>query len=96
MQNIFKLLLVLIPVSFVLQLVITEQFFLKKGIKYGGYSPINKQLFIISKYSVLIIWLYAVYIKFGVYFNFTFHYRRASQHYIGRRKGIVKNLWEYL
>jgi protein-S-isoprenylcysteine O-methyltransferase Ste14 len=68
MNNIFDLLLALLPISFFLQLVITEQLFLKKGIKYGGFSPINEHLFKISKYSVLIIWLGMILDIYGINF----------------------------
>jgi hypothetical protein len=55
MNILFKLVLILLPISFVAQLSITEYLFQKKGIKYGGYSPINKNVFSISKYSALIV-----------------------------------------
>lgn len=55
MNILFKLIMILLPVSFVAQLMITEHLLKKKGINYG-YSPINKNLFVISKYSVLVIW----------------------------------------
>lgn len=56
MNSIFKTFLILLPISFVIQLLITEHLFNKKGVKYGGYSPINNNVFVISKYSVLIVW----------------------------------------
>jgi protein-S-isoprenylcysteine O-methyltransferase Ste14 len=47
----------IIPVSFILQLLITEYLLHKKGIKVDGCSPINKTLFYTSKYLVPIVWL---------------------------------------
>jgi protein-S-isoprenylcysteine O-methyltransferase Ste14 len=57
MNVLFKVCIILFPISFFVQLTITEYLFKKKGIKYGGYSPINKNIFVISKYSVLVVWV---------------------------------------
>lgn len=57
MNTILLIIITILPVSFLLQLFITEYLLLKKGINIGGTPPINSYFFYISKYSVIIIWL---------------------------------------
>jgi protein-S-isoprenylcysteine O-methyltransferase Ste14 len=54
-NTIFEAIIILLPISFVTQLCITEYLLKKRGINFG-YPPINQFVFSISKYSVLVIW----------------------------------------
>jgi protein-S-isoprenylcysteine O-methyltransferase Ste14 len=46
----------LLPVSFIVQLLIAKFILRKKGARLSGSSPINKYIFYISKYSVILVW----------------------------------------
>ncbi len=69
---IFKIFLTLIPVSFVIQLYVTEYVQNKKGIKMGGNSPINKNIFAASKYSVILVWAGMVLEIWNIHIIFNF------------------------
>lgn len=86
MSIIFKLFLTIIPISFVIQLYITDYILNKKGIKLGGSSPINGNIFIISKYSVLIVWTGMILEIWDIHIIFNF-----SKHVVFSYIGII--LW---
>jgi len=56
MNTLLLIIITILPVSFLLQLFITEYLLFKKGIKISGTPPINRYVFYISKYSVVILW----------------------------------------
>jgi len=72
MNTILKIIITILPASFLIQLLITEYLLFKKGIKIGGTPPINRYVFYISKYSAIVIWLGMILEVWNIRFIFSF------------------------
>jgi protein-S-isoprenylcysteine O-methyltransferase Ste14 len=64
------LVITLLPVLFLIILFGGEKMFRRRNIDMGGKPPIDKRLFIISKYSILVLWGAMVLHSWGISLSF--------------------------